>query len=271
MIRSTLKTVIVIALTAAAAGVAFAQAGGSPTAPPAPTATAVPATGARATADQVVEAVWQWNLNKAKNILENTKTRDGADPAYKGAQGFVAAADGKVSEGAAQLSAQAKTAGAGAEILFLQGEVLYWQQKYGEADAAWRSALQRAQQAVAATPADAHAQFYLGAASARLKKFSDATKALDRAGALGFSRQLVLYQKGVAATLQQDWSAAATAFDQLESLEPRFAYLFFYRGLANGKLGRKDRMLNDLDTFVKLAPTAPDAATARSFLAAGKR
>ena len=34
------------------------------------------------------------------------------------------------------------------------------------------------------------------------------------------------------------------------------------------KLGRKDNMLLDLDRFVKLAPSAPDVATAKAILSA---
>ncbi len=264
--RHTSASLLVAATAAAVALTASAQTNGAPT--PTPPPTPLPVSPAERTADRVVEAVWQWNLTKAKNILENRQDKDGDAPEYKAARGFVVAAEGKPQDGLAQLSGEVKAAGAAAAIPFLHGEVLYWQKKYGEADAAWRTAYQRAKDAVQQAPTDARAQFYLGAAAAKLKKYDEAKRALQRAAELGFDPTLVAYQRGVNAFLAEKWSEAEDAFTAALEEDDRFAYAYFYRGLVWSKLGRKDNMLLDLDTFVKLASSSPDVGTARAILSA---
>jgi regulator of sirC expression with transglutaminase-like and TPR domain len=71
--------------------------------------------------------------------------------------------------------------------------------------------------------------------------------------------------------LEEKWPDAVAAIDALAAGDPKFAHLYFYRGLAWGKLDRKDKMLVDMDQFVKLAPNAPEAAIAGTYLAAAKR
>lgn len=260
--QRTLATLLAVAIAVVFVATASAQTNGGPTPTPAP------ASSAERASDRVVEAVWQWNLTKARNILENTREKDGDAPAHKAASGFVVAAEGNPQDGLAQLSFEVKAAGGGAAIPFLQGEVLYWQKKYGEADAAWRSAYQRAKDAVQKTPTDARAQFYLGAAAAKLKKYDEAKRALERAEELGFDATLVDYQRGVNAFLADKWTDAKDAFTAALEGDDRFAYAYFYRGLVWSKLGRKDNMLLDLDKFVKLASSSPDVGTARAILSA---
>ena len=64
--------------------------------------------------------------------------------------------------------------------------------------------------------------------------------------------------------------SAKNSFDDVHELDPRYAHLYFYRGLASEKLGRKDSLLADLDQFVKLAPNSPEAKTAKAILSAMK-
>jgi len=262
----TSASLIAAATAAVFAVTASAQTNGAPTPTPAPKP--APTSSAEKTADRVVEAVWQWNLTKAKNILENTREKDGDASDYRAVRGFVTAAEGKPQDGLAQLTGEVKAAGGGAAIPFLQGEVLYWQKKYGEADAAWRDAYQRAKTAVQKAPTDARAQFYLGAAAAKLKKYDEAKRALQRADELGFDGTLVDYQQGVNAFLAEKWTDAKDAFTAALADDERFAYAYFYRGLVWSKLGRKDNMLLDLDKFVKLASSSPDVGTARAILSA---
>jgi hypothetical protein len=47
--------------------------------------------------------------------------------------------------------------------------------------------------------------------------------------------------------------------------------MYYWRGMAWDKIGRKDNMLIDLDQFVKLAPNAPNAGKAQALLSAGRR
>ena len=65
---------------------------------------------------------------------------------------------------------------------------------------------------------------------------------------------------------QQQWQKA---FDELGAAldrNPGVALAYYYRGLAAGKLDRKDVLFNDLDRFVAMAPTAPEADYARQLL-----
>ena len=104
----------------------------------------------------------------------------------------------------------------------------------------------------------------------RLKIPGKARKALKKATRLGFDKPMVDYQIGLSFLLQENWKAAKNSFDSVHELDPRYAHLYFYRGLASDKLGHKDLLLADLNQFVKLAPNSPEAKTARAILAAMK-
>ena len=85
---------------------------------------------------------------------------------------------------------------------------------------------------------------------------------------MGSTNPMVDFQIGLSYLLDENWKAAKNSFDDVHELDPRYAHLYFYRGLASDKLGRKDLLLSDLDQFVKLAPNSPEAGTARTILEA---
>jgi tetratricopeptide (TPR) repeat protein len=95
--------------------------------------------------------------------------------------------------------------------------------------------------------------------------------------ALGKARELdggsaeTLYQMGSTRAFQQAWADAVALLSQAVEKDSGKALAYYYRGLAQEKLGRKDLMILDLDRFVKLAPTAPEAERARALLAAASR
>jgi regulator of sirC expression with transglutaminase-like and TPR domain len=76
---------------------------------------------------------------------------------------------------------------------------------------------------------------------------------------------------GATRAFQQKWADAVTLLSQSLEKETGTALAYYYRALAHEKLGRKDLMIIDLDRFVKVAPTAPEADRARALLAAAKR
>ena len=47
--------------------------------------------------------------------------------------------------------------------------------------------------------------------------------------------------------------------------------MYYWRAMALEKLGKKDRMLLDLDQYVKLAPNGPYAGKAKSILKSAGR
>jgi len=151
---------------------------------------------------------------------------------------------------------------------YFEGEVLQEQKKPERADSAWKAASDLAKARATAQPKDAHAQFYLGAALIRRDQPGPARAALDIAEAEEFDERLTGFQTGLTRALGKQWSQAIEAFDSVIEADERFAPAFFYRGLAWSKLDRNDLMLDDLTRFLALAPSAPEADTARALMAA---
>ncbi|MGH2669470.1 MAG: tetratricopeptide repeat protein, partial [bacterium] len=144
------------------------------------------------------------------------------------------------------------------------GETLLRQRKGAEADAAFTRAVELAQ-----AQGGGEAAYYLGDAQQRLRRFDEAVATLE--GASGPAPALVPYQIGVTRAFQQSWSAAAEQLTRAIEMDSGLAYAYYYRGLANDKLGRKDLLVNDLERFLTLAPDAPEAEQARAVLRAVKR
>ena len=66
------------------------------------------------------------------------------------------------------------------------------------------------------------------------------------------------YQLGLALAPQQNWGAAAAAFEAAIERRPTFAYAHYYGGLMQYRANRPDRMAILFDQFLKLAPEAPE-------------
>jgi tetratricopeptide (TPR) repeat protein len=171
-----------------------------------------------------------------------------------------------VNQGLEILTTQAKKAPEDPVSEFYRGDVLNWIGKKDEAKQAWQNAKDRAAAAVKADSKNATARFYLGASLVRLNKPGEARKALKKAAKDGFDKPMVDFQIGLSYMLEDNWKAAKSSFDDVHELDPRYAHLYFYRALAWDKLGHKDRLFDDLDQFVKLAPNSPEAKTANAIL-----
>ena len=65
---------------------------------------------------------------------------------------------------------------------------------------------------------------------------------------------------------RRNGSWRSSRFDKVIAKDAKFAHAYFYRGLAYGKLDRKDKMLVDMDLFVDVRTDAPEAAIARLYL-----
>lgn len=230
-----------------------------------------PPTKAERISDRAIASLVAWKIKAGENVLTANEKELGSTPEYRMALGLLRATQGKGDEAVALLQqAVADSPGDPAPAYYL-GEVLFWRQKEADATKAWREARDRAKALVAAAGDNARAQYYLGAAQARLKQLGPARTALEAAREAGWDPVLVDYQLGLASVLADKWRDAVTAFDKVADRDPKFAFLYFYRGLAWGKLDRTDKMLVDLDQFVKLAPDAPEAAIAQTYLAAAQR
>jgi regulator of sirC expression with transglutaminase-like and TPR domain len=65
--------------------------------------------------------------------------------------------------------------------------------------------------------------------------------------------------------------AAAQAFERCVEADPRFAYAYYYAGLAYDRLNRADLMINRLEMFQRLAPEAPERPEVESILQTVRR
>ncbi|HVR95860.1 MAG TPA: tetratricopeptide repeat protein [Thermoanaerobaculia bacterium] len=144
------------------------------------------------------------------------------------------------------------------------GAVYARQNQKGDADAAFRHAVDLAQ-----GKSDGDSLYFLGVAQQQLGQYDQAVQTLERARSRGDA--IVSYQIGVTRTYQKNWSAAVEQLDRALNADSGLALGYYYRGLANEKLGRNDKLINDMERFVDLAPNSPEADRARAIMRAARR
>jgi tetratricopeptide (TPR) repeat protein len=145
------------------------------------------------------------------------------------------------------------------------GAVYSRQNQKGEADSAFRKAAELAQ-----GKSDGDSLYYLGVAQQQLGQYDQAIQTLERARSARGDGP-VSYQIGVTQAYKENWNAAVEQLDRAINADSGLALAYYYRGLANEKLGRKDKLINDMERFVALAPNSPEADRARALLRAAMR
>ncbi len=80
------------------------------------------------------------------------------------------------------------------------------------------------------------------------------------------SHPFVQCQLGLARSSLNDFSEAARAFDRCLGADPRFAYAYYFGGIAYERLKRADLTADRLETFLRLAPDAPERPAVESIL-----
>jgi tetratricopeptide (TPR) repeat protein len=98
------------------------------------------------------------------------------------------------------------------------------------------------------------------------KQFDKGRMALDEAQRIRSDSPDVYYYRGMLNSQQGDYAAAASDFESAIKLNPKNAYAYYYAGLAYNKLKRPDKMVQHFETFLKLAPNAPEAGKVRALL-----
>jgi len=232
---------------------------------------------AQAVADRAIADLAAWENQSARKYLQGQKATYETTPQFQTAWALLEiqeGADGKkamVTRGVTNLSKMSKNKSVDAVAAYHYGEILYHQNKRKEANTAWQAAARNAGTLAKANPYDATAQFYLGAASVRTKKYGPARNALLMAVRGGFDPAMVNHQIGLSYLFAESWTEAKEAFNLGLAVDPRYAPMYFWRAMAWEKLGHKDKMLLDLDQYVKLAPNGPMAGKAKSVLKSAGR
>jgi tetratricopeptide (TPR) repeat protein len=232
---------------------------------------------AQSVSNQAIADLAAWRNQQARSYLQKQKAEFGSTPEFQTAWALLEIQDGAggkkamFDRGMTNLSKMTKVQSVSAIASYYHGEILYQQKKRNEANPAWQAAATNAGALAKKNPTDATAQFYAGAALVRTKKFPQARDALLMAVRGGFDPAMVNHQIGLSFLFAESWMEARKAFDLGLAVNPRYAPMYFWRAMAWEKLGHKDKMLLDLDQYLKLAPNGPEAGKAKSVLKSAGR
>jgi tetratricopeptide (TPR) repeat protein len=210
--------------------------------------------------------LWEYKTGEARSTIESVAGKADTNGAVATALGRVLEQEKKYGESAARLRKATELSPADPAAFVYLGETLLRDRKGGEADAAFRKAeeLGRAQ-------GGKDGDYFRGVALQRLRRFDEAVEALERARGADSGNPLVPFQIGVTRVFQEQWQPALDQLNRAVEMDSGLAYAYFYRGLAAEKLGRKDLLVNDMERFLALAPTAPEAERAKAVLRAAQR
>jgi len=101
---------------------------------------------------------------------------------------------------------------------------------------------------------------------ARAKQYPQAEAAARAVVASCPNQPVAVVALGQALAGQKKYDAAIATLSSAIAGKPDLAYAYFWRGQAYYGLKQKDKMVVDFTTFLKLAPTAPEASTVKQLL-----
>ena len=81
---------------------------------------------------------------------------------------------------------------------------------------------------------------------------------------------VVQFEAGLTFAVLGTQDAAARSFDAATEAAPLLAYAYYQAGLAYSKLERPDLTVTRFETFVRLAPAAPERPQVESILRAAR-
>jgi len=138
------------------------------------------------------------------------------------------------------------------------GISLYQQGKYGEAEAALRSA------------SGPEAAAYLAGALAKQKKYAEAEAKGKEALGANPTHPVAAAGLGEALVGQRKFDEAVSRMTSVIQAKPDVSYAYFWRGQAYQNLRQVARMVEDYQMFLKLNPKAPEAASVQVLLSGMK-
>jgi tetratricopeptide (TPR) repeat protein len=135
------------------------------------------------------------------------------------------------------------------------GISLYREGKFAEAEARLRNA------------SGAEGKAWLAASLARQKKHEEAEAAAKAVLADNTTHDVAVAALGEALVGQKKYDEAVERMGTAIKGRADLAYAYYWRGQAYYHKKQPDRMVGDFETFLKLAPKAPEAATVQQLLA----
>lgn len=135
------------------------------------------------------------------------------------------------------------------------GKSLVAQGKFAEAEAALRSA------------SGTEAQAYLAKALAGQRKFAEAEGVANTVLAASAGQPIATEALGQALIGQEKFDAAIEKLSAALKAKGDTPYGYYWRGQAYYRKKQPDKMIADLEQFLRLAPKAPEASAVQQLLA----
>lgn len=210
--------------------------------------------------------LWEHKTGEARGTIERVAGKAESNGAVALALGRVLEQEKKYGESESHLRKATELSPSNPAAFVYLGETLLRERKGGDADAAFRKAEELGRSA-----GGKEGEYYRGVALQRLRRFDEAVEALEKARQADGGNALIPYQIGVTRVFQEQWQPAVDQLNKAIEMDSGLAYAYFYRGLAAEKAGRKDLLVNDMERFLALAPSSPEAERAKAILRAAKR
>ncbi len=206
----------------------------------------------------------RFQTGEARSTVQRFADQAGSNAYVAMAMGRVLEQEKKYGEAEGQLRKATELAGNDPAPFVYLGEVYLRQRNDGAANEAFRKAAD-----LARSKSGSDSAYYLGVAQQRLRQYDEAISTFQ--GARAPEPALIPYQIGVTQAFKENWAAAAEQLGKAIEMDSGLAYAYYYRGLAQEKMGRKDLLINDMERFLTIAPNAPEADRAKAILRAVKR
>src|SRR5215207_11199707 len=205
----------------------------------------------------VDERLWHYQTGAARDALGRFMDQADGNAYVAMASGRVLDQEKKYGDAEARLRKATEMAPNEPAPFVYLGELQLRQGRNG--DDAFRKAAE-----VARAKGGSEAAYYLGVAQQRLKQYDEAISTLQ--GARAPQPALIPYQIGVTRAFQENWPAATEQLNRAIEMDSGLAYAYYYRGLAQDKMGHKDLLISDMERFLALAPNAPEAERAKAII-----
>jgi tetratricopeptide (TPR) repeat protein len=220
---------------------------------------------------QVDAKLLAYNTAEARKLIEPLAAMANRDAFVALALGRVREQEGEYTDAINYLKKAAELAPSDAAAFLSLGEVYVRTKHDWDAAVAFKRAFDLAQAQVEKQPKNANAYYLLGIVEQRLQHYDQSAKTFDKALSLDPGNTMARYQLGVTKTFQGSWQGAVDNLTKAIDKDSGIAYAYYYRGIAAGRIGKKDLMVNDMERFLKMAPKAPEAEKAKAVLTAAKR